>query len=92
MTRITVQLTPRASRNEIVEVTTAGHGLHLRARVTAPPVDGRANAAIEELLARALGVAPSTVRVVVGASARRKVLEVGGLTAEEVRSRLERAR
>ncbi len=92
MTRITVQLTPRASRNEIVEVATGDRGLLVRARVTAPPVDGRANGALEQLLAEALGVAPSKVRVVGGATARRKVLEVDGLSLEEVRSRLERLR
>lgn len=89
MTRITVQLTPRASRNELVEVTPEGHGLLVRARVTAPPVDGRANDALEGLLAASLGVAPSRVRVVGGATARRKVVEVSGLTSEEVRNRLE---
>ena len=90
MTRITVQLTPRASRNELVEVTTQDHRLLVRARVTAPPVDGRANAAIEELLATALGVAPSRVRVVGGATSRRKAIEVDGVAPEEVRSRLVR--
>ncbi len=89
MARITVQLTPRAARDELmaVEVTERG-ALLVRARVAAPPVDGKANAALELLLARALDVAPSRVEVVGGATARRKLVEVDGLTLEEVGARL----
>ncbi len=91
MTRITVQLTPRAARDEVIEVRSDDRGLIVRARVHAPPVDGKANAAVEELIARALGVPPSTVRVVGGASSRRKLVALEGLSSEEVRTRLARA-
>lgn len=57
-------------------------------RVTAPPVDGRANDALCRLVAKAAGVAPSRVRVIRGHSARDKVLEVEGVEARELRAAL----
>jgi hypothetical protein len=75
MARISVRLQPRASRSELREVR---DGV-LIARVTAPPVDGKANAALCRLIARAAGVAPSRVAVVRGASARDKVVQVEGM-------------
>jgi uncharacterized protein YggU (UPF0235/DUF167 family) len=63
----------------------------LKVKVVEPPEDGRANRAVTQLLAAALGVRPGAVTVVRGASARRKSIEVTGLTAGETRRRLERA-
>jgi uncharacterized protein len=83
-TRITVRLTPRASRDEIVG---QRDGL-LLVRVTAPPVDGAANKALVRLLAKALRVPPRDVRIASGAIARTKVVEVTGLDAAEVAERL----
>jgi uncharacterized protein len=60
----------------------------LKLRVTAPPVDGAANAAVARLLARALGVSLSSISVVKGRQAREKIVEVAGLGAAEIRSRL----
>lgn len=82
--RISVRLTPRAARDEI-----AGwqDGL-LRVRVTAPPVKGAANAALERLLAKALGVPKSAVGVVSGAKAREKIIGIGGLSQDEAVARL----
>ena len=57
-------------------------------RVTAPPVDGRANDALCRLVAKAAGVAPSRVRVIRGHTARDKVLEVEGVEARELRAAL----
>lgn len=59
----------------------------LRVRVQAPPVDGAANTALVRVLASALGVPPSSIRIVSGATARRKVVEVDGLRREALRSR-----
>jgi uncharacterized protein len=64
----------------------------LKLRVTAPPVDGAANAAVARLLARALGVSPSSISVVKGRQAREKIVEVAGLGPAEIRSRLAGAR
>ena len=57
-------------------------------RVTAPPVDGRANDALCRLIADRAGVAPSRVGVVRGAKAREKVVRVEGIEAAELRTRL----
>lgn len=60
------------------------HGDALKVSVTAPPADGRANAAIAAVLAEALGVRPSAVTLVSGAGHRRKRFRVAGRTPEEV--------
>jgi hypothetical protein len=70
--RFAVRLTPRGGRDAVDGV---GEDGVLRVRVAAPPVEGAANEALCRLLARALGVAPGDVRVVRGASGRRKVVE-----------------
>lgn len=80
--RLRVQ--PRAARDEVL----GWQGEHLRVRVTAPPVDGEANAAVGRLLARRLGVAPSAVQVVAGHRGRDKRVRIRGLSAGEVRRRL----
>ena len=67
------------------------HGPGWKARVAAPPERGRANRALEELLAEALGVRRDRVVVVAGHASRRKVVEVEGLEAPEVVRRLEAA-
>ncbi len=82
--RIAVHITPRAAADRI----DGWAGDELRVRVTAPPVEGRANAALVRLLAKALGIAPGRVRVVTRASGRRKLVEVEGLSLAEVQARL----
>ena len=57
-------------------------------RVTAPPVDGKANAALCKVIAKRAGVPPSTVTVARGQTARDKVLEVEGIAARELRAAL----
>jgi len=81
--RLTVRVQPRASRNEVIGFDTDGA---LKVRVTAPPVDGEANRAVIELMAKTLGVAKSRVRIVRGESSRVKVVEVDGLNGAEVRT------
>ena len=76
-----VRLTPRATREQ---VTLQDDG-SLAVRVSAPPVDGRANAALERAVAGALGVAPSRVSLVRGARGRDKTLRVEGLDDGAVR-------
>ena len=87
MTRLTVRVTPRAARDRIDGFDGEGV-LHLR--VTAPPADGEANAAVVKLLARTLGLPARDVVLVSGATARRKVFEVA-LSETSVASRLRRA-
>ena len=85
MTELTVRLTPRGGRDAVTGVRADGVIL---ARVSAPPVDGKANAALCKLLAKLLGVPPSTVAVVRGSSTRDKVVRVDGLDAADAHERL----
>ena len=78
--RFAVHLQPRASDTAIVGL----HGDALKVRVQAPPVDGAANDALVELLARLLDLRSSDVRIVAGQTSRRKVVEVRGTTPERI--------
>lgn len=66
-----MRVTPRASRNQLTE-----EDGQLRAQVTAVPEDGRANKAVSELLAEALGVAKTRLTLVRGATSREKVFRL----------------
>jgi uncharacterized protein (TIGR00251 family) len=81
MARIAVRVQPRARRDELA----GERGGALLVRVTAPPVEGRANDAVRKLLAKQLGVAPGRISVVRGASGRDKIVEVEAMDAEAVR-------
>ena len=80
-------VSPGAARNELV----GRHGPGWKARIAAPPERGRANRALEELLADVLGVNRNRIAVVAGHTSRRKVVEVEGLEAPEIVRRLEAA-
>jgi hypothetical protein len=62
----------------------------LLVRLAAPPVEGRANAALARLLGRVVGVAPSSVKILRGATGREKLLKFEGLSAAALRDRLEK--
>lgn len=82
--RVSVRLRPRGRGDALL-------GFHegvLRARVSAPPTDGRANRALCRLIADRVGVAPSRVSVVRGAKSRDKVVEVESVGADELAERL----
>ena len=83
-TRLTLEVRPRAARDEIV----GWQGAVLRVRVTAPPARGAANEAVRELLAERLGCAPSRVEIVRGHTARTKVVRIAGLAPGEAATRL----
>ena len=78
----TVRVQPRASRDEIV----GEYQEALKIRLTAPPVDDRANEALRTLLASRLKVPLAAVRIVSGEHSRTKRVEVRGVTAEMIRS------
>jgi hypothetical protein len=59
----------------------------LRARVSAPAIEGAANQALLRLLADELGIARRSVRLVAGAAGRQKLVVVEGVTREELLSR-----
>jgi len=79
-----VRVQPRASRDAFAGEREGA----LVVRLTAPPVEGAANDALARVLGKALGVAPSAVRVVRGARGREKVVSVAGVDAATARERL----
>jgi uncharacterized protein YggU (UPF0235/DUF167 family) len=81
--RLAVRLVPRGGADRIDGVVDGA----LRVRVAAPPVDGAANEALLRVVADALGVPRSRVRLAAGASSRHKLIEVDGIDAAALRSR-----
>ena len=81
---LAIKLQPRASKNEISDVS----GPELRIKVTAPPVDAAANEALLRLLAERLDCARGKVELIRGHTARHKVVKVYGLTAAVVLAKL----
>jgi len=84
--RVQVQVTPRARANEVRADREAGL---IRIRVTAPPADGKANEAVLDLLRERLRLERGGIRIVGGATARRKWIEAEGITEAELWRRLE---
>ncbi len=84
-----MRLTPRGGRDHIDGWASdpSGRGF-LIIRVSAPPVEGEANAALEKLLAKALGLARSQIKVVSGATSRLKRVQIDGLSQAELEARL----
>jgi uncharacterized protein (TIGR00251 family) len=76
-----VRVAPRASRNAIIGV----HEGALKVALTAPPVEGAANAALRKLIAKTLSVPKSNVEIVRGERGRNKVLRVRGVDVEALR-------
>ena len=80
-----VRLTPKSTRDEIVGVENFGGEAVLKARVRALPEDGRANQALERLVARWLKVPPSFVSVAQGGKSRVKQILIEGDAATLLR-------
>ena len=87
--RLAVRLTPRGGRDKIDgwEEDADGRPL-LKARVSCPPVDGEANAALIRLIATTLGLPRSAVRIASGDTARIKLLEITGIEAADMAAKL----
>jgi hypothetical protein len=82
--RIAIKVVPGAPRDEI-----AGElGGAIRVKLRAPPVDGRANAALVRFLAERLGLHASALRLAAGETGRRKIVAITGLDLAEARRRL----
>ena len=80
-----VRVVPRARTSALTSDGTGG----LRARLTAPPVEGAANRALIDLLARALRVKRADLELVKGERGRDKLVAVRGLPADEVARRVD---
>lgn len=84
MADVAIRLQPRAKRSEVVGERAGA----IVIRVTAPPVDGKANAALCAFVAKTVGVPGSAVEVVRGQTSRDKIVRVAGASADAVREAL----
>jgi uncharacterized protein (TIGR00251 family) len=85
-TDIKIRVLPRSSRNQIV----GRDGDVFKVKGTSPPVDGMANQALIELLAKRLGVPKRRIEIISGKSSRLKSVRIHGLSLEDINSILER--
>jgi uncharacterized protein (TIGR00251 family) len=83
--RLAVRLTPKGGRDGVEgwDLDAAGRPF-LKVRVSAPPVEGAANAALAAFVAKTLKRPKSAVRIVSGETSRMKILEIDGVAAEAV--------
>ena len=86
--RLALRVQPGAKRSALLKRMPGGEW---KVAVSAPPLEGRANDAVVELVSDLLGVRRSQVTLVRGASARSKVVEIEGLSAEVAEQRLAQA-
>lgn len=77
-----VKVVPRASRNQVTGV----EGEALKIRLNAPPVEGKANAALVEFLADSLHVPRSYVEIIAGHTGRRKLVRIRGVDVQQVQT------
>lgn len=82
-----LRVRPAARRDAVL----GPHGEALRVAVSAPPERGKANRAVLELVARALGLPASSLTLVAGETSPDKVVLIAGMPASEVRRRLQSA-
>jgi uncharacterized protein (TIGR00251 family) len=85
MARLRLRVHPGSARDALA----GWYGEALKLAVRAPPEDGRANAAVEALLAQALALPRGAVKVVAGHAARDKTVEIDGLDAATLRTRID---
>ena len=82
---LAVRITPRASRNEIVEIQSDGT---VRIHITAPANEGKANDELIKFLSEVLGAPKTHIDIVAGASGRDKLISVLDMDAVEVHNRI----
>jgi uncharacterized protein (TIGR00251 family) len=82
---LAVRITPRATRNEIVEVLDDGT---IKVRIAAPPTDNEANETLIEYLSEILGVPKSKLDIVAGVAGRDKLISVVDMDVETVHQRI----
>jgi hypothetical protein len=81
---LSIRVQPRAKRDEVVGERAGAIVIRLKA----PPVDGKANAALIEFIANAANLPRSRVEIVRGATAREKVVRVAGIAERDLRRAL----
>lgn len=85
--KLAVKVTPKASRNAVL----GWHGEALKIAVTAVPERGKANAAVQELLADTLRLPKSAITLLRGDTQSQKLFEISGLAEADARQRIEAA-
>lgn len=84
MARLKVRVTPRGSKEEVIGWREGS----LAIKLTAPPVEGAANKACVDFLAKVFGVKRSQVSLVSGDKSREKIFEIDGLDEAEIKARV----
>lgn len=79
-----IRVVPRAARSGVAGI----QGDTLKLRITAPPVEGKANEECIRLLAETLGVKKGQVTIISGHASRTKTVAVGGVNAAEIAARI----
>jgi uncharacterized protein (TIGR00251 family) len=82
---ITVRVIPRAKRNEMVGWLDDGT---LKVRLTAPPVDGKANQALIKFMSETFDIQKADVEIRTGSTSRNKLLRLMGITKEGLRKKI----
>jgi uncharacterized protein len=82
---LALRVTPRASKNEIVEVLSDGT---VKVHLTAPPVEGKANEALLKFLSDILDVPLSSLDIVAGAGGRDKLISVTDMDASVLHKKI----
>lgn len=85
---LNLRVTPKARRNAIEGLREGPDGPLLAIAVNAPPEDGKANAAVIELIAKALGLPKSAIALAQGGKSRQKTLQISG-PADEIAAALD---
>jgi len=78
--RVSILVQPKASRTRVREI----HDRCLKIQIAASPVEGQANEELVRFLSKALGVKRSDIRIARGGTSRRKVIELLGVSREDV--------
>lgn len=79
--RLEVKVQPRSSRNQVI----GEQDQALKVKLTAPPVEGEANAALVEFLAGYLKLPRKDIKIIKGETSRHKIVEIMGIGADEIR-------
>jgi uncharacterized protein (TIGR00251 family) len=79
-----IHLLPRAAKDEICGV----HGDAIKVKVTAPPIEGKANMALQRFIAKKLNLAYSHVEIMAGKRSREKILKISGISRAAVEKAL----
>jgi len=80
-----VYLQPKSSKNEVVGPYRDG----LKVKVTAPPIEGKANDALIRFLAKELAISPSCIEILKGLHSREKTLRISGMVDQELMKKLQ---